>query len=147
MSEFRKVQEPALSTLEAEVRNNKTFISSAVSNMNSDIKKFTFDSSDPSEDPLVPATKHGELIEVKFIGNQTIMVFRIREDLRPQIAIVALQIGALLKGKFEGDVLSVKPASPMHYDGQLALVVSLEDVPSTAITGLHEVLTQALQNF
>ena len=93
------------------------------------------------------SVNHGDLIEVKFIGNQTILVFGLREELRPQIANISLQIAGILREKFESDGLSVKQASPLQYEAQLALVISLQDVPSSSVAGLHEVITSALNKF
>ena len=93
------------------------------------------------------SVNHGDLIEVKFIGNQTILVFGLREELRPQIANICLQIAGILREKFESDGLSVKQASPLQYEAQLALVISLQDVPSSSVAGLHEVITSALNKF
>lgn len=93
------------------------------------------------------SVNHGDLIEVKFIGNQSILVFGLREELRPQIANISLQIARILREKFESDTLSVKQASPLQYEAQLALVVSLQDVPSSNIAGVHEVITSALSEF
>ena len=84
---------------------------------------------------------------LKFIGNQTIFVFGLREELRPQIANISLQIAGILREKFESDGLSVKQASPLQYEAQLALVISLQDVPSSSVAGLHEVITSALNKF
>ena len=93
------------------------------------------------------SVNHGDLIEVKFIGNQTILVFGLREELRPQIANISLQIAGILREKFESGGLSVKQASPLQYEAQLALVISLQDVPSSSVAGLHEVITSALNKF
>jgi hypothetical protein len=145
--EFKKIQQASILEMNAELALRKSTNPMITQEPKIDNEKYMNKIINVYGGESTASVNHGDLIEVKFIGNQTILVFGLREELRPQIASISLQIAGILREKFESDGLSVKQASPLQYEAQLALVISLQDVPSSSVAGLHEVITSALNKF
>lgn len=147
LTEFMKIQSASILEMNAELSLRRFTNPMIAQEPKIDNKKYINKPINVYGGESTASVNHGDLIEVKFIGNQTILVFSLREELRAQIASISLQIAGILRDKFESDALSVKQASPLQYEAQLALVISLQDVPSSSVAGLHEVITSALNKF
>lgn len=145
--EFKKIQQASISEMNVELSLRRSTKPMTAQEPKIDNEKYINKPINVYAGESTASVNHGDLIEVKFIGNQTILVFGLREELRPQIANISLQIAGILRERFKGDDLSVKQASPLQFESQLAIVISLFDIPSNDVSGLHGIISDELKKF